>query len=98
MIEPTEQRFSDPGSLAAALALEVATRLRDGISARGQALLAVSGGTTPEKFLLLLGRQALDWSRITVTLTDERWVAPDNSRSNEQLLRRTLLSGAAAAA
>jgi 6-phosphogluconolactonase len=35
---------------------------------------------------------------VTVTLADERWVPPQNLRSNELLLRETLLRGAAAAA
>ena len=93
-----EHRFTDPEALAQALAREVARDLRAGIQARGQALIALSGGTTPRRFLELLSLQAIDWTRTTVTLADERWVSPSDPRSNERLLRETLLRGAAAAA
>ena len=93
-----ERRFADDETLAQALALDVANGLRAGIQTRGEALIALSGGTTPRRFLELLGQQSLDWTRTTVTLADERWVPPSDPRSNERLLRETLLRGDAAAA
>ena len=92
-----ERRFADDESLAQALALDVADDLRAGIQTRGEALIALSGGTTPRRFLELLGQQSLNWTRTTVTLADERWVPPSDPRSNERLLRETLLRGNAAA-
>jgi 6-phosphogluconolactonase len=35
---------------------------------------------------------------VSVTLTDERWVSPEDPASNEGLVRRALLAGAASAA
>ena len=32
-----------------------------------------------------------DWSKVTVTLVDERFVEPDSDRSNEKLVRENLL-------
>ena len=32
----------------------------------------------------------LDWSRVHVLLTDERWVPEDHERSNTRLLRRKM--------
>ena len=93
-----EHRFADDETLAHALALDVANDLRAGIQTRGEALIALSGGTTPRRFLELLGEQSLEWTRTTVTLADERWVPPSDPRSNERLLRESLLRGAAAAA
>jgi 6-phosphogluconolactonase len=93
-----ERRFADGETLAQALAQDVANDVRAGIQARGEALIALSGGTTPRRFLELLGQQALDWAHTTVTLADERWVPAQDPRSNERLLRETLLRGAAAAA
>lgn len=90
--------FADSETLAAALAAAVAADLRAGIDARGGALLALSGGTTPRRFLQRLSEQPLDWDKVTVTLVDERWVAPDHDRSNARLLAEQLLRGAAAAA
>lgn len=88
--------FADSAALAGALAEAVASNLRDGLAARGSASLAVSGGRTPEQFFAALSRQPLDWYKVTITLVDERWVAPDHPRSNEALLRRCLLQGPAA--
>ena len=94
----SEHTFADPAGLAAALAASVADALRAAIDARSGALLALSGGTTPELFLRCLGQQQLEWNRVTVTLCDERWVPPQHERSNARLVARTLLRGAASAA
>lgn len=94
----TSHHFTQAAAQASALADRVAAQLRDGIAARGHAVIAVSGGTTPAPFFSALAAQALDWSRVTVTLVDERWVADTDPRSNAKLVRETLLQGAAAAA
>jgi len=93
-----EHRYADSNTLADALAQSVADDLRSGIAARDRATLVVSGGTTPKKFLAKLAQQDLDWTKVTITLADERWVPPTHARSNEHLLRNTLLTGGAAAA
>ena len=94
----TMHDFTDSHALASALAERVADRLRAGLVERGFALLAVSGGRTPLRFFELLAQAALDWSRVQVTLVDERWVDAHDSRSNARLVREHLLQGAAAAA
>ena len=93
-----EHRYADSNTLADALAQSVADDLRSGITARDRATLVVSGGTTPKKFLAKLAQQDLDWPKVTITLADERWVPPTHARSNEHLLRNTLLTARAAAA
>lgn len=93
-----EQVFDNAATLANVLAKSVADDLRRGLSARNTAVLALSGGTTPREFLRELSQQVLDWSRVTVTLVDERWVAPEDARSNARLLRENLLQNHAAAA
>lgn len=89
------RRFAAPLAAAEALASEVAARLGVALQARAVAWLAVSGGTTPGPFLAALSRQALDWERVHVTLTDERWVPTDHARSNAQLVVNHLLTGEA---
>ncbi|MBN8888056.1 MAG: 6-phosphogluconolactonase [Rudaea sp.] len=91
-------RYADGAQLAIALAAAVANDLARGIETRGHALLALSGGKTPLRFFQALALQKLDWANVTVTLVDERWVAPDDARSNEGFVRANLLRGAAAAA
>lgn len=81
---------------AQALAAAVAQAARHGIDRRGAAAIALSGGRTPVRFLDELKTQPLAWSAVTVTLADDRWVAADDPDSNEGLLRRHLLLGAAA--
>ena len=90
--------FPDSEALAEALAARVADALRDALAARDMASLAVSGGTTPKRFLRALAAQSLDWSGVRVTLVDERWVGEGNERSNAALVREHLLHGAAAQA
>jgi len=98
MLNIVRRDFASPESLAQTLAQTVANDLRAAIAARGRALLAVSGGTTPRRFLTLLSQQELAWKSVIVTLADERWVAPADPRSNERLVRETLLCGGASAA
>jgi 6-phosphogluconolactonase len=91
-------KFSDKIELAAALASDVAIRLIDAIAKNGTASLAVSGGSTPKLFFTQLSTQDVAWDKVTVILVDERYVAPDDTRSNEKLVRENLLQGKAAAA
>lgn len=83
--------FADGEALAADLAQTVASNLRAGIDLRGGAVLAVSGGSTPGKFFETLSKQQLDWTKVVVTLVDERFVPPVSERSNERLVREKLI-------
>lgn len=89
-----EHLHATPSSLASTIALA----LRTAITARGQATLAVSGGKSPIALFEQLHEQALDWSKVTVLLVDERCVAHDHADSNTALVRQHLLKGAAAQA
>ena len=91
-------RRADRQALAHALAEDVAQTLREAIDARGSASLVVSGGSTPVPMFQVLSGLELDWSAVRITLADERIVAPDAERSNERMVRATLLQGRAAAA
>lgn len=87
---PILYRFDAHTDASTALAGEVAAALRLAVGLRGEASLAVPGGTTPGEFLGALGAKPLDWPQVGVLLTDERWVAPDHPRSNTALVDRTL--------
>lgn len=90
--------FDSGAALAEGLAAAVASALSAAVAARGQACIAVSGGSTPKAFFKALSGKAIDWSKVTVTLVDERFVEPDSDRSNEKLVRDNLLVDAATAA
>lgn len=62
------------------------------------ASFAVPGGTTPGPIFDVMCAANLDWDRVHVMLTDERWVPEDSPRSNTRLLRERLLVDRAAAA
>ena len=98
-MSPIRRTFGDKDELALALADAVAGNLRAGIAARGEAALAVSGGSTPARFFQALSRRVdVEWSKVTVTLVDERWVDEGSERSNARLVKANLLQGPAAAA
>lgn len=90
--------FADAAALAASLADEVAAHLETAIRDRGTASIAVSGGSTPKKFFEALATRDIDWSKVTVTLVDERFVPADSPRSNHLLVSAHLLKDKAAAA
>jgi len=90
--------FSGALALNQNFAGKIADALRQGIAANGKASLVVSGGRTPLDLFIQLTRQELDWSKVVITLADERWVSPDNGASNEKLVRNNLLQGFAASA
>jgi 6-phosphogluconolactonase len=90
--------FASGAELAAGLADKVAEALSAAIAARGSASIAVSGGSTPKVFFQELSSRVLDWDKVTITLVDERFVPPDNPRSNHLLVNANLLKDKAAAA
>jgi len=89
-------RFSSTAELDRALALHLAQRLTEDIARYGDASLAVSGGRTPSGMFAHLSRCDLDWSRVWLTLVDERCVPVDSPDSNERLLHENLLQSRAA--
>lgn len=95
---PKLYRFESSGRLHEALSERIATTLQEAITARGEALLAVSGGNTPKPLFEKLSRIDLPWEKVTVTLVDERWVDPQDDASNEKLVRAHLLQNFAAKA
>ncbi|MDB3925889.1 6-phosphogluconolactonase [Porticoccaceae bacterium] len=85
------KQFENTSALDMSLANEVSDRLRQSIQKQGQGSLVLSGGRTPMGFFHQLSQQVLDWSKVTVTLADERWVNPDHKDSNEKLVKENLL-------
>ena len=91
--------FADKPTLAKELAEAIAERIRTAIAERGEAAIAVSGGSTPGKFFMALGKMRdIDWSKVIVTLVDERWVDETSDRSNAMLVNEKMLQGPAAVA
>ena len=93
-----DNRFSSSSVLARQLADDLAGKMREAIEARGRVCIAVSGGSTPVKFFEELSKRQLDWSKVRITLVDERWVDEENAASNARLVREHLLQNEASQA
>ena len=85
------QVYPDIQSLSQAFADFAATALFDSLSRKPQVTLVVPGGSTPRHYLPELAKRPLPWDRITVTLSDERWVDVDDEQSNERLVKQCLM-------
>lgn len=90
--------YSDREALIVSVANKMAGALRTVLSNSPAAGLAVAGGTTPGPIFDDLCAADLDWSRVKVMPTDERWVPEDDPRSNSGLIRSRLLVERAAQA
>ncbi|SDW18906.1 6-phosphogluconolactonase [Nitrosomonas oligotropha] len=84
--------FPDIESLSQGFADFAATALQNTLNRKPQATLVVPGGSTPRHYLPALAKCKLPWDRITVTLSDERWVNVNDDQSNEKLIKQHLLS------
>jgi len=90
--------YADREMLAMGLADELASELKNCLLVHPWASFVVPGGTTPGPIFDSLCAADLDWSRVHVMLSDERWVPEDHDRSNAKLLRERLFQDRAAAA
>ena len=61
------------------------------LKTKSQIVIAVSGGKSPIPLFTKLSNLELPWEKITITLVDERVVAPQDLDSNENLVRTYLL-------
>lgn len=90
--------YADREMLAMNVANKLAGKLKSALSGNDRATFAVPGGTTPGPIFEMLSATDLDWGRVDVLLTDERWVGENDELSNSRLVREHLLTGHAAAA
>lgn len=95
---PWQIHHSGKDTMACQVADWLSSRLAQTVEQKGQALLCVSGGTSPIPMFQQLAKSALPWSRITVTLVDERLVPEHHPASNAKLVQEHLLQGPAKAA
>lgn len=90
--------YPDAEMMMMRLADVLASQIKQALLTHDRASLAVPGGTTPGPIFDTLCAVDLDWARVDVMLTDERWVPETSDRSNTALLRRRLLISRAAPA
>ena len=82
-------------ALADEAARRFATLAATAIAARGQFIVALSGGSTPKALYARLAAPpfsaSIDWPRVIVIWGDERCVPPDDAASNYKMSREALL-------
>jgi 6-phosphogluconolactonase len=95
MAEPVLIVCKDPDALATRAADVIIRSAQEAVRRRGRFTLVLSGGSTPEKTYSMLAQPALgadiDWSKTYLFFGDERFVPPDDVRSNYATARRSLL-------
>lgn len=91
-------QYPDSEMMMMDLADTLASELENALLTHEHASLAVPGGTTPGPVFDSLCAAKLDWERVQVMLTDERWVPESSERSNTRLLKQRLLVDRAAQA
>jgi 6-phosphogluconolactonase len=90
--------YADREILGMDVANVLATDLMAHLTGYEFASFAVPGGTSPGPIFDMLCAVDLDWSRVRVFPTDERWVPQEHERSNGRLICDRLLRGRAASA
>ena len=79
-------RFADRSTCIAELTQTLVERLQSAQANHSDALALLAGGSTPIPLFTELNQQPLDWARLSLTPTDERWVPADAQDSNTRLL------------
>ncbi|WP_165865965.1 6-phosphogluconolactonase [Lucifera butyrica] len=91
----TIQVFSTVTDVSNAAASMVADQAKTAIARHGSFHLVLSGGTTPRHTLERLAEPpyatGIPWNKVHIFWGDERWVPPDDSRSNQHMARTALL-------
>ncbi|MFT4754670.1 MAG: 6-phosphogluconolactonase [Salibacteraceae bacterium] len=77
------------------LTLEIISTLNQDIKERGKASLLVSGGSTPINLFKKLSNTEIDWSKVIVSLVDERFVPDNHPDQNGELVKKILLQNKA---
>lgn len=84
------ERFDTLDEAVAACAERIVTVLGAALAEGGAVSFMVSGGQVPGLVLPLVARASLDWARIAVVSSDERFVPADHPDSNEGTARAAL--------
>jgi 6-phosphogluconolactonase len=92
------ESFKDAHSLNEAAAGAIVSALETGVRRNGTASLVATGGRSPGPVYDLMSLAPLDWKKVRITLSDERWVDPSSPDSNARLVREHLLKHRAAEA
>ncbi len=82
--------FATRAGAAVAAARRIENALHRKLKAQQNAAIVLTGGTTPAPVYAHMAHSTIDWHRVKVWLSDERWVSVEHDDSNEKMLRETL--------
>jgi 6-phosphogluconolactonase len=93
-MKPDLRVCADLADLSRRAAEAVVGTINDAVRTRGTCSLVLSGGSTPRPLYRLLASQyraEIPWTHVQVFWGDERYVSPEDSRSNYRMAKETLL-------
>ncbi len=96
IVKPDVRIYEDLEALSEAAAVLFVDACAQAVQSRGRALVALSGGSTPQKLYELLAKspymEQVNWPRVHIFWGDERCVPPENVESNYRQATDALLS------
>jgi 6-phosphogluconolactonase len=94
----TLEQYPERLAASRAAAELISNALGESLRRMDRAGLVVSGGTTPGDCFGFLSEKSLDWSRVDIVPSDERWVPADHPDSNQGMIQSELMQHEAASA
>ena len=95
MTDTASIEIIEPKLYAGAVADEIVASINDAVGERNRCSLVLSGGKTPGEVYRTLAKpprvDEVPWQKLFLFLGDERYVPHDDSQSNYQTVRETLL-------
>ena len=93
-VKPHLRVCADLADLSRQAAMAAVGTVNDAVRAAGTCSIVLSGGSTPRTLYHLLAsefRRQIPWADVQVFWGDERFVAPEDPRSNYRMVREALL-------
>ncbi len=84
-------KYTSRDELFSAVADRCQEQLKITLDKNNEASFVIPGGSTPGPAFKQLANSSLDWKKITVAQSDERWLPSNHPQSNQGLTERTFL-------
>ncbi|MFN9300570.1 MAG: 6-phosphogluconolactonase [Acidobacteriota bacterium] len=91
MMSPTVHTYANAEEAAQACAERMAGIMKESIEQRGEARVALSGGSTPKLMFGYLAKLPMDWKQVWLYWVDERVVPPEDPESNYRMAMEYLI-------
>ena len=95
MIEAEWWDYDDRDEMADAVAGDIAFIIESALDARGEAIIAVRGGSTPLPIYKKLAGKKLNWKKVTIIPTDDRLVPMTDEASNVRAIAMAFIKSGA---